>query len=132
VFELSVVIPPPPTCYATGCTTDSLVHWQRRLTADEIAVAQDLELQRRADAPVPFPDGVPLPDPAQYSHLVHACGQHAIHMEAATRIHQSGCSGPDSAALPACDCEPEPHPESLRPEQPALPDHWTSAATGGG
>lgn len=117
----------PPDCDATTCTDPALVHWQRRLTPDEIATAQGLELQRRADAPVPFPDGIPLPDPAQYSHLVHACGPHAIGMEAATHVHQAHCAGPDSPALPACDCTPEPHPPPpAPPPAPALPDHWST------
>lgn len=118
-----------PICDATSCDDDALVHWQRRLTADEIAVAQDLELQRRADAPVPFPDGIPLPDPAQYTHLVHACGDHAIHMDSAALIHQAQCAGPDSTTLPACDCTPGQQPTAPpAPKAPALPAHWITFA----
>jgi hypothetical protein len=64
------------------------------------------------------------------SHLVHACGLHAIGVEAAALIHEATCSGPDSPALPECDCTPEQPPAApARPEQ-HLPDHWASAAAG--
>jgi hypothetical protein len=127
VFALPLDIPPPPTCYATGCTADSLVHWQRRLTAAEVELAHRAEQQRCDDREVPFPDGIPLSDPAEMSHLVHACGLHAIDMEAAALVHQGTCSGPDSPALPECDCTPEQPPAPpARPEQ-ELPAHWTTA-----
>lgn len=130
MFAAPFDIPLPPDCYAIDCTTPSLVHWQRRLTQDEIVTAHRAEQQRRDDRETPFPDGIPLTDPAEMSHLVHACGQHAIGMNAAALIHQADCPGPDSPNLPECGCEPEPAPEpTVRPEQ-QLPDHWGSAAAG--
>jgi hypothetical protein len=130
MFTAPFDLPPPPDCYASDCTTPSLVHWQRRLTPAEVEAAHQAEQQRRDDRETPFPDGIPLPDPAEMSHLVHACGQHAIGIDAAALIHQKTCSGPDSPALPACDCTPEKQPEPrVRPEQ-QVPDHWASAAFG--
>lgn len=130
MFAAPFEIPPPPDCHATGCTTPSLVHWQRRLTAAEVAVEHAREQGRRdarmilRDIQLPAPDFGPLPDPASYGYLVHACGDHAIGIDAAALIHRGDCSGPDSTDLPDCDCEPEtPAAPAPRVEQ-ELPAHW--------
>lgn len=125
-------IPPPPGCHATGCTADSLVHWRRRLLPAEIETALAEEQGRRqsvmADHGHPSLDVFgPMPDGSQFTHLVHACGQHAIGIDAAALIHQAQCSGPDSPALPACDCAPEPPPPAPAPPAQELPVHWASA-----
>lgn len=123
-------------CHATGCTDKPLVHWQRRLTDAEVAAEHAREQGKRdarmllRDTQKPAPDFGPLPDPASYSYLVHACGQHAIGMEAAALIHAGDCAGPDSPALPDCGCTPEaPSAPAPRVEQ-ELPAHWISAAAG--
>lgn len=127
-------IPPPPDCHAADCTADSLVHWQRRLTPAETEQAVAVELARRQDVAAthghPGLDVFgPMPDGSGLTHLVHACGPHAIGIDAAALIHRADCAGPDSPTLPECGCEPEPAPEpAARPER-ELPAHWV---TGGG
>ena len=136
------VWPDPPVlprtdlqCHATGCTATPLVHWQRRLTETEVAVEHAREQGRRdarmllRDTQLPAPDFGPLPDPDSYSYLVHACGPHAIDIDAAARVHQADCAGPDSPDLPDCGCEPETPPEPAAQMEHELPAHWMA---GGG
>ena len=134
---------PPPTvrtdlvCHATTCSETPLVHWQRRLTADEVDIEHAIERHKRdgwlelRDVEQPMPDYGPLPDPSSYSYLVYACADHAIDMDAAGLVHQNTCAGPDSDALPLCDCDPEPAPAPRpRPVQP-VPARWAAAMAGG-
>lgn len=126
---------PGNTCHATGCTTPPLAQWQRRLTDEELA-AEHTEIQRRRDVAyllrdttLPDPVFPPLPGPADFTRAVYSCGDHAIGIEAAARIHQAHCAGPDCAQLPECDCEPEVLPEAeidVEAEQ-QLPAHWAAA-----
>lgn len=129
--------PLPEPCHGATCTADSLVHWQRRLTPAEVDVEHAREQAKRAgwlelrDIAQPAPDYGPLPDASTYSYLVHACGDHAIGMDAAALVHQADCPGPDSERLPECGCDPEPLPTlSATPEQ-QLPAHWAAAMAGG-
>lgn len=128
------VAPSPPVCHGTGCTADSLVHWQRRLLPAEVEAALAAEQGRReqasADHGHPMEAYGPLPDGSEFTRLVHACGPHAIDMDAAALIHQAQCSGPDSPALPACDCTPERRPEMPPQVEQPLPDHWATPAVG--
>ncbi|MFE4867717.1 hypothetical protein [Streptomyces sp. NPDC056682] len=122
------------TCSACGATP--LVHWQRRLTDAELADYIGLEQARRdeqillADPQQATPVFGPLPTAADVTRAVHACGQHAIGMNAAALIHAKTCTAPNPATLPACNCTPEPAP----PPEPAptaspLPVSW--GGTGG-
>lgn len=121
-----------PTGPACGtCDDPAIVHWQRRLLDDEIAVEHAKEKDRRAEVltrykqlvaslegsgnqpPAP-PEFGPIPDHADSTTVVYACAQHAIDPEPAARVHQAACAG--------CDCNPEPPPE---PEpDPELPPGW--------
>ncbi|MEE4546763.1 hypothetical protein V2S66_32965 [Streptomyces sp. V4-01] len=118
------------------CGDPAVVHWQRRLTPDEITDEQAKEQARRSEVltahdqlvasvkdsptPVPLParpEFGPLSDHADSTNVVHACAKHAIDRDTAARIHQAGCTG--------CDCTPEPLPETdTEPEQPELPPGW--------
>lgn len=128
---------PGPACHATGCTEHPLVQWQRRLTEDELAQELAIIQGRRdqayalRDVEQPWIDPGPLPTGDDYTRTVHACGPHAIHMDAATQIHAADCAGPDSGTLPDCGCEPEPHPEPVPMPEPVYPDHWATAMAGG-
>ena len=59
--------------------------------------------------------------------LVYACGTHAITLDLAAHIHQSTCSGPNAAALPACDCTPEPLPVPPVLDTTTLASGWQIA-----
>lgn len=78
------------SCGHTSCPTAAVVHWTRLLTAAELA-AIPVE-QQNSDMQL----------------MVFACSTHAITLDLAAQIHQSNCSGPNSASLPACDCTPGP------------------------
>lgn len=106
------------------------VNWQRRLTDDELAVEIAAEKSRReqvlllADPQQPAPVFPPLPDGADFTRTIYACGDHAIHMDAAALIHQGSCTAPNLDHLPGCDCTPESLPEPSDEEPSRLPDHW--------
>jgi hypothetical protein len=111
---------------SAACGVPAVVHWQRRLTADEIAVQQQIEQDRRdqatllADPQLPAPDFPPMPDFLDATTIVPACAQHSISIDAATLIHQATCGAP-----PVCDCTPEPIPPSdPEPTGPELPPGW--------
>ncbi|MEW2164413.1 hypothetical protein AB0912_15675 [Streptomyces sp. NPDC007084] len=119
-----------PAC--TLCQRPALVHWLRRPTNEDVEAVRLLEIDRRAaqeqldnpDAPTPvYP---PLPTGADTTVIVHACGPHAIDMEAAAHIHASTCTAPNEADLPGCDCTPEKLPTEPPEETAPLPAHWTS------
>lgn len=113
------------------CGEAAVVHWQRRLTPTEIEVEQAIEQGRRdaalllADPDRPPPDFGPLPDCLDFTRLVHACYNHAIHGDTAALIHQASCTAPAAGDLPGCNCTPEtapaPQPD---PEPVALPPGW--------
>jgi hypothetical protein len=118
-----------PTCGLCGDT--AVVHWQRRLTGDEIAAAQQIERDRRdqvlllADHDKPLPEFGPLPDCADYTRAVHGCLHHAITLDAASLVHQGSCTAPATSDLPGCDCTPEQPPQSDPGDEPAqLPEGW--------
>ena len=113
-----------PACAACGAA--AVVHWQRRLTADEIAQQQAIEQERRreiallADPDQPPPLFPPMPDYLDAATVVYSCAQHSISLDAASLTHQATCSAP-----PACDCTPEavPDPEP-DPDPVILPAGW--------
>ena len=124
-----------PICGA--CNGPALAQWQRRLTPDEYtaetAILQDrwdkaFELR---DQSKPDPIQPPMPDAGTYTRAVYACGSHAIAMAGAARIHQNTCSGPNSPALPRCDCTPEPLPAQTQHTAAAVPEHWATAMAAG-
>jgi len=131
-------VPAPPTPAApvcAACGSEAVVHWQRRLTGDELAEHIRVEKERRAerlllaDPQQPAPVFPPLPAADDTTRIVHACGPHAISLEAASRIHASSCTAPNEADLPGCDCTPEPHPAPApepvdEPAASRLPAHW--------
>jgi hypothetical protein len=55
---------------------------------------------------------------------VYACAVHSVTIALAAQVHNATCGGPNSAALPTCDCTPEPLPVGVDPTNPALPDGW--------
>lgn len=127
-----------PVCDADSCTATPLGQWQRRLTPDEITV-EHARIQGLWDAAFllrdqskPDPIQPPMPDCADYTRAVYACGDHAIALDAAALIHQAECSGPDTPGLPDCDCTPEPAPEPDIHEPAAVPEHWAAAMAAGG
>lgn len=118
-----------PAC--TLCGGPAVVHWQRRLTADEVAVEQAKEQARRdeitrlADPQQPPPEFGPLPDCADYTAAVHGCIGHAITLNAASLVHQGTCTAPTEADLPGCNCTPEKAPQpDPDPEPVQLPAGW--------
>ena len=125
--------PTGPAC--TACGEAAVVNWQRRPTEQELADLIATEQERRAqllllaDPQLPPPEFGPLPTADGMTRTVYACAQHAITMDAASRIHASTCTAPNTANLPGCDCTPEPLP----PPEPTislaqvLPDHWLPA-----
>lgn len=140
-FPEAALVPEPttpalsagPVCAA--CSNDAVVHWRRRLTADELAAHIAAEQARRqerillADPQQPAPVFPPLPDGSDDTRTVYACGPHAIHMDDAALIHASSCTAPNETDLPGCDCTPEPLPGDA-PEPPSrLPDHWQTGGT---
>lgn len=124
---------PGPTCHAADCTEPPLVQWQRRLTDHELAVEHAIIRGRQnaaylmRDTQLPDPVFPPLPGPEDFTTAVYACGEHAIGIDAAARIHQAHCAGPDGDQLPECGCEPEalPGPDPVVEQQ--LPAHWGTA-----
>jgi hypothetical protein len=67
-------------------------------------------------------------DEPNHTDAAYACGLHAIHLDAASQVHQATCSAPSVVLAPACDCTPEPlpPPEPLSPADPTvtLPTGW--------
>jgi hypothetical protein len=120
--------PAGPAC--TLCGAPAVVHWQRRLTHDEVAVEQAIEQGRRNAAdfladpqqpPMPWP---PLPDCADWTRIVHRCMVHAITKDAAALVHQATCTAP-GADLPGCDCVPEAAAKAgPEPAAAELPAGW--------
>lgn len=118
--------PTGPAC--TLCGAPAVVHWQRRLTPDEVAAEQAIEQGRRdeadllADPQKPLPPWPALPHCADWTRIVHGCKDHAISRDAAALVHQATCAAP-GADLPGCDCEPEvvaeAQPEPVAAELPA-------------
>ena len=106
-----------PACAA--CGEPAVVHWQRRLTTDEIAAQQAIEQARHdqiillAAPQLPKPVFPPMPDLLDATRIVLACGQHAIGIEAAALIHTAECAAP-----PKCTCTPQPLP--VLPPDPEL------------
>lgn len=129
---------PGPACHGTGCTAQPLVQWRRRLTPTELAVEQAIEQGKRdarftlRDTQLPPPDFGPMPTGTDFTRAVHACGQHAIDMDAAALVHQASCDGPNSTVLPQCGCTPEPAPEPEPVVEQPLPTHWVTAMVGDG
>lgn len=128
-------IEPPPFAPAGPacdlCGGPAVVHWQRRLTTDEIGEEQAKEQARRdkvielADRDKPLPEFGPLPDCADYTRAVHGCIHHAITRDAASLVHQGACTAPAAGDLPGCDCTPEQPPKAApAPEAAPLPDGW--------
>lgn len=124
-------MPSSPACAA--CGDEAVVHWQRRPTDEELAEVVQAEKDRReqllllADPRLPAPQFGPLPTADGMTRTVYSCGPHAITMDAAALIHGAGCTAPNDADLPGCDCTPEPHPGTAVDEDPAenrLPAHW--------
>jgi hypothetical protein len=121
-----------PKCENCG-SQDGMGQWLRRLTDSEFADILAAEQQRRAtllelaDPQQPPPEFGPLPTPGDYTRAVYACTNHVIAQNLAHRIHQNTCAGPNSAALPACDCtpEPEPTPAPTPDPTPTGPASWT-------
>lgn len=104
-----------PHCQA--CPSEAVVHWVRRPTAVELASAIASETSRRDDItllsdpdnPPTFSDMPSAPDTVM---AVYACVAHSLTLELAAHIHASGCTAPNVATLPNCDCSPEPLPSN--------------------
>lgn len=117
-----------PTCSLCGGT--AVVHWQRRLTSDEVAAAQAIEQARRdeavilADPQLPPPVFGPLPTCADWTRTVHGCIRHYITMDAAVLVHQAACTAPAEADLPGCNCTPEAAVPDPEPEPAPMPPGW--------
>ncbi|WP_019059950.1 hypothetical protein [Streptomyces prunicolor] len=118
----------------SACGAPAKVHWQRRPTCDELDEILRAETNRRvqalklADVQKPAPVFPPLPNAVDTTRIVHACGAHAISLEAAALIHASCCTAPNEADLPGCDCTPEPRPVAPAEEEQGweLPAHWVT------
>lgn len=130
--------PAGPAC--TACGNEAVVHWRRRPTSDELAELVATEQARRnevltlADPQLPTPQFGPLPTADGMTRTVYACAPHAITLDAASRIHTSGCTAPNQADLPGCDCTPETLPDAPleTPDDGALsrlPASWTNGGT---
>lgn len=124
------------TCWLPGCTADPVAQWSRRLTPAELDAEIAAEMGRRAqilalaDLDGPEPDLGPPPTSDDWTAAVHACGPHAITLDAATRIHQPTCA-PDEAKLPACGCTPEQPADPVTPpgqDGVTLPTGWVVAS----
>ncbi|MEV5944400.1 hypothetical protein [Streptomyces sp. NPDC051994] len=126
--------PTAPGLKCAACDAPPLVHWQRRLTDTELADYIALEQARRdeqallADQQQAPPDFGPLPTAADVTRAVHACGLHAIGIDAAALIHAKNCGAPFvgvNGQVMACDCTPEPAaPPEPAPTAPRLPASW--------
>lgn len=125
-----VPLPPSPTPGCSTCGDKPIAQWRRRPTADELAALVAAEEARRAEAILladpqqPQPVFPPLPTADDTTMAVYGCAQHAIHIDAAARIHGPDCSG--------CDCDPEPlpPPTPVPGSEPTitLPNGWTIPA----
>lgn len=123
---------PGLTCRA--CDETPLVHWQRRLTDAEFETFIAAEQARRdlvttlADPQKPPPVFGPLPTEDDNTRIVHACGRHAIGIEAAALIHAKTCGAPFvgvNGQVMDCDCTPEPAPTpEPDPAPQQLPPGW--------
>jgi hypothetical protein len=117
------------------CGTQAVVHWLRRPGEAEhaniLGAHQQLaaEALAAADPRKPPPVIGPAPTPETSTVSVYACATHAIHLDAAARVHAAGCSAPNPDHLPQCDCEPEPLPApvELHPTV-TLPTGWVVSA----
>ncbi|MFD9632841.1 hypothetical protein [Streptomyces violascens] len=123
--------PAPMRLTCRACDATPLVHWRRRLTDEEFAAYVAVEQARRdletllADPQKPAPVFGPLPTADDTTRVVHACGQHAIGIDAAALIHAKTCTAPNPATLPGCDCTPEPPlPPEPAPTASPLPASW--------
>lgn len=113
--QLPARVPPgpprhqPPRCHHPLCKEAAVVHWTRRLTLQEAALVP--ARHRTGDL----------------RRVIEACARHAIGIDLAARVHAATCSGPESADLPRCDCDPEPLPGPFTVARPELPDHWRAS-----
>jgi len=123
----------PPTGPRCGsCGGPALVQWRRRPTDNELANLVAIEQARQAEAlsladqSQPAPTFGPLPTAGDTTIAVFGCAEHAIHLEAAARVHAADCSAPHPDHVPDCDCEPEPHPapEPRGGPMVTLPTGW--------
>jgi hypothetical protein len=111
----------------TRCGANAVVQWQRRPTAPELADAVAAEKARLALAQEINPADVvsgPLPTTATTTVPVYACVAHAISFDLGHLVHAANCSGPNSAALPKCDCTPEVAVQGGSPSAPVMPAGW--------
>lgn len=125
----------PAIAVCGTCGAPPAVQWRRRPTDDELAALISAEQQRRDQASTPADTagptaGQPLLTAANTTIAVFACPDHAIHVDHAARIHSADCPAPHPEHLPACGCEPEPHPkpEELGGPKVLLPTGWTVPA----
>ncbi|MFE9844685.1 hypothetical protein [Streptomyces goshikiensis] len=109
------------------------MHWQRRLTDDEVTAylatyqAKRDEQLLLADPQAAAPEPGPLPLATDCTRVVHGCINHAIGIDAAAHVHAKTCTAPQADDLPGCNCTPEPLPAPepmLEPVQ--LPASWTT------
>lgn len=70
-----------PDIQCSACPNWAVAQWQRRAADDPAATVS-----------------------------VFVCAQHTITRDSASRVHAAGCTAPDPARLPGCDCTPEPLP----------------------
>lgn len=98
-----------PAC--GNCGSTALVGWIRRPTDAELAA-------------IPPEQGGEFATVSNTTVPVYACGSHAISADLASLIHGALCSGPASAALPNCDCTPEPAPAADPEPVAVLPEGW--------
>lgn len=116
------------------CAQPARVQWKRRPTPEELAterqrITQWREEKLRDGLVLPHHDFGPLPEATDVDIAVFACGDHAVHIDLAGRIHAADCSAPHPDHLPGCNCEPEPEPEPLpEPAMVTLSTGWTIPA----
>lgn len=121
-------------CDGLGCASTAVVQWRRRLTAVELAELVRAEEGRRAEItlladPQSPPVFGPMPGAGDSTVAVFACADHALDLELAAHIHAAECAAPHPDHMPACDCEPEPHPiPEAPPATVTLPTGWTVPA----
>ncbi|MFD9564356.1 hypothetical protein [Streptomyces sp. NPDC059994] len=123
-----------PACALCGIR--AVVHWQKRLSDDELDAYIALEQARRdsatelADPAGPPPAFPLLPTAQDCTRLVHGCADHGISLDRAALIHLKACTAPTVADLPGCNCTPEAAPDPEPDPVPVqLPPGWI---TGGG
>lgn len=104
-----------PQCSSSVCTGGAVAQWQRRLTDEELAEHVAAERERRdrlvaraEEAGRVIPAFGALPCAGDCTRVVFACADHAIPLDLAARVHESGCSAPDARTGQGCDCAPEP------------------------